>query len=263
MGIPVGTALVTGGTSGIGAAFARALAKRGHDIVLVARSTGPLEEMAAELRALGRDVETIVADLSDPDDTARVADRLRDDARPIDVLVNNAGFGLRTRLVTPDVAEHERAFDVMIRAVFVLGAAAAERMRSRGRGAIINVGSVSGETSMNAYSAIKAWVNTYSEVLANELHGTGVTVTDLEPGWVRTQFHQRAELRASSIPGFLWLDADYLVERCLRDADRGRVISIPSARFKVLTWFTRHLPGATMRAVSRRIALRRRDTVDQ
>jgi short-subunit dehydrogenase len=263
MGIPVGTALVTGGTSGIGAAFARALARRGHDIVLVARSAGPLEEMAAELRALGREVETIAADLADRDDTARVADRLRDAARPIDVLVNNAGFGLRTRLVTPDVAEHERAFDVMIRAVFVLGAAAAERMRSRGRGAIINVGSVSGETSMNAYSAIKAWVNTYSEVLANELHGTGVTVTDLEPGWVRTQFHQRAELRSSSIPGFLWLDADYLVERCLRDADRGRVISIPSARFKVLTWFTRHLPGTTMRAVSRRIALRRRDTVSQ
>jgi short-subunit dehydrogenase len=151
----------------------------------------------------------------------------------------------------------------MIRAVFVLGAAAAEPMRSRGRGAIINVGSVSGETSMNAYSAIKAWVNTYSEVLANELHGSGVTVTDLEPGWVRTQFHQRAELRSSSIPGFLWLDADYLVERCLRDADRGRVVSIPSVRFKVLTWFTRHLPSATMRAVSRRIALRRRDTVSQ
>jgi short-subunit dehydrogenase len=263
MGIPVGTALVTGGTSGIGAAFARALAGRGHDIVLVARSTGPLEEMAAELRALGREVETIAADLSDAGDTDRVADRLRDAARPIDVLVNNAGFGLRTRLVTPDVAEHERAFDVMIRAVFVLGAAAAEPMRSRGRGAIINVGSVSGETSMNAYSAIKAWVNTYSEVLANELHGSGVTVTDLEPGWVRTQFHQRAELRSSSIPGFLWLDADYLVERCLRDADRGRVVSIPSVRFKVLTWFTRHLPSATMRTVSRRIALRRRDTVSQ
>ncbi|GAA2074461.1 SDR family NAD(P)-dependent oxidoreductase [Pseudolysinimonas kribbensis] len=263
MGIPVGTALVTGGTSGIGAAFARALAKRGHDIVLVARSAGPLEAMAAELRALGSHVETITADLSDRADTSRVAERLRDTGRPIDVLVNNAGFGLRTRLVTPDVAEHERAFDVMIRAVFVLGAAAAEQMRGRGRGAIINVGSVSGETSMNAYSAIKAWVNTYSEVLANELHGTGVTVTDLEPGWVHTQFHQRAELRSSSIPGFLWLDADYLVERCLRDADRGKVISIPSVRFKVLTWFTRHLPSTSMRAVSRRIALRRRDTVSQ
>jgi short-subunit dehydrogenase len=261
MGIRVGTALVTGGTSGIGAAFARALAKRGHDIVLVARSAGPLEAMAAELRALGRQVETIAADLADHDDTERVAERLRDPERPIEVLVNNAGFGLRTRLVTPDLAEHQRAFDVMIRAVFVLGAAAADTMRGRGHGTIINVGSVSGETSMNAYSAIKAWVNTYSEVLANELHDSGVTVTDLEPGWVHTEFHQRAELRASSIPGFLWLDAAYLVERCLRDADRGAVISIPSVRFQVLTWFTRHLPGGAMRAISRRIALRRRDTV--
>ena len=263
MGMARGTALVTGGTSGIGAAFARALARRGHDIVLVARTAEPLETMAAELRALGREVETIAADLADRDDAARVAERLRDPERPIEVLVNNAGFGLRTRLLTPDLDEHQRAFDVMIRAVFVLGAAAGESMRERGHGAIINVGSVSGRTSMNAYSAIKAWVNSYSEVLANELHGSGVTVTDLLPGWVHTEFHQRAELRSSSIPGFLWLDAEYLVERCLRDVEGGRVLSIPSIRFQVLGWFTRHLPSATMRAVSRRIALRRRDTVSE
>jgi short-subunit dehydrogenase len=257
----MGIALVTGGTSGIGAAFARALARRGHDIVLVARSQGPLDAMAEELRGMGREVEVVAADLADRADTDRVAARLRDAARPVDILVNNAGFGLRTRLVTPDLDEHQRAFDVMIRAVLVLGAAAAETMRDRGAGAIVNVGSVSGETSMNAYSAIKAWVNTYSEVLANELHGSGVTVTDLMPGWVRTEFHQRAELRSSSIPGFLWLEADDLVERCLRDVDKGKVLSIPSVRFKVLTWFTRHLPRGAMRAISRRIALRRRDTV--
>jgi short-subunit dehydrogenase len=261
MGIAAGVALVTGGTSGIGAAFARALARRGHDIVLVARSAGPLETMAAELRALGREVETIAADLADAGDTARVAERLRDPERPVEILVNNAGFGLRTRIVGADLAEHERAFDVMIRAVFVLAATAGESMRSRGHGTIITVGSVSGQTSMNAYSAVKAWVNTFSEVLANELHGSGVTVTDLAPGWVHTEFHQRADLRSSSIPSFLWLDAEYLVDRCLRDAERGKVLSIPSVRFQVLTWFTRHLPSRAMRAVSRRIALRRRDTV--
>lgn len=263
MAIAQGAALVTGGTSGIGAAFARALARRGHDVVLVARSQGPLDAMAAELRALGREVETIAADLSDRGDTARVAERLRDPERPVAILVNNAGFGLRTRIVGADTAEHDGAFEVMIRAVSVLGAAAAETMRARGAGTIVNVGSVSGATSMNAYSAIKAWVNTWSEVLANELHGSGVTVTVLEPGWVRTEFHRRAELRSSSIPGFLWLDAEHLVESCLRDADRGRVVSIPSVRFKILTWFTRHLPSGSMRAISRRIALRRRDTVAQ
>jgi uncharacterized protein len=263
MGIRMGTALVTGGTSGIGAAFARALARRGHDIVLVARTTGPLEAMAAELRALGREVETIAADLADRDDTARVAARLRDAERPVEILVNNAGFGLRTRLIGADVDEHQRAFDVMIRAMFVLGSAAGEAMQARGHGTIINVGSVSGQTSMNAYSAIKAWTNVWSQVLANELHGSGVTVTDLMPGWVHTEFHQRADLRSSSIPGFLWLDAEYLVERCLRDAEKGKVLSIPSVRFQVLTWFTQHLPRAAMRAVSRRIALRRRDTVSQ
>lgn len=261
MAIAGGIALVTGGTSGIGAAFARALARRGHDLVLVARSEGPLESMAAELRSLGREVETIVADLADDEATARVAARLRDAERPVEVLVNNAGFGLRTRILGADVAEHDRAFDVMIRAVFVLASAAGEAMRARGHGTIVNVGSVSGHTSMNAYSATKAWVNTFSEVLANELHGSGVTVTNLEPGWVHTEFHQRADLRSSSIPNFLWLDAEYLVDRCLRDAERGKVLSIPSVRFQVLTWFTRHLPSAAMRAISRRIALRRRDTV--
>jgi short-subunit dehydrogenase len=254
-------ALVTGGTSGIGAAFARALAARGDDLVLVARSTDRLEEMATELRALGRSVEIITADLGDRSDVARVAARLEDPAHPIDLLVNNAGFGVHTKLTDPDVAAHDRAFEVMCRTVLVLSGAAARGMRERGSGNIVNVSSTAGYITMGSYSAIKAWVTSFSEGLAVELRGTGVGVTALCPGWVHTEFHQRAGIRASSIPNGLWIDAEPLVDACLRDVEKGKVISIPTVRYRVLMWFARHLPRSAVRAVSARISSSRRDPV--
>jgi short-subunit dehydrogenase len=253
----MGIALVTGGTSGIGAEFARQLAARGNDLILVARDTKRLDAMAAELGAGGRTVETIAADLSDPKDTARVAKRLADEKKPVDILVNNAGYGLKTKLLTPDIAEHDAAYAVMVRAVWVLSAAVAPGMKKRGHGAIVNVASIAGQLSMGGYSAMKAWVTTYTESLANELHGSGVTVTALLPGWVRTEFHQRASIKSSSIPNSLWLDAEYLVREALRDVDRGRVISMPSIRYRPISWLLRHLPRSTVRSVSRRISLSR------
>ena len=259
----MGIALVTGGTSGIGAEFARALAKCGHDLVLVARSQQPLDAMAAELRGLGRQVETISADLADPADTDRVAARLRQSENPVGILVNNAGFGLHSKLHAPDIAEHERAIAVMVRAVIVLTGAVLEQMTVRREGTIINVGSVAGEISLGAYSALKGWMRTYSESLSNELRGSGVTVTDLLPGWVHTEFHRRAAIRTSSIPSSLWIDADVLVAACLRDVDKKKVLSIPTTRFKVLTWFTRHLPRSTVRSISHRISLSRSSSPDE
>jgi short-subunit dehydrogenase len=253
----MGIALVTGGTSGIGAEFARQLAARGDDLILVARDVKRLDAMAAELAAPGRRVETIAADLSKPRDTERVAKRLADAAKPVDILVNNAGYGLKTKLVRPDVAEHDDAYAVMVRAVWVLSAAAAPGMIQRGHGAIVNVGSIASQLSMGGYSAMKAWVQTYTESLANELTGTGVTATVLMPGWVRTEFHQRASIKSSSIPDSLWLDAEYLVRQCLRDVDRAKVVSMPSVRYRPLSWLLRHLPRSTVRSVSRRISLSR------
>ena len=253
----MGIALVTGGTSGIGAEFARQLAARGHDLILVARDRERLDAMAAELGVDGRTVETIAADLSKPKDTDRVAKRLADTAKPVDILVNNAGYGLKTKLLAPDIAEHDDAYAVMVRAVWVLSAAVAPGMKKRGHGAIINVASIAGQLSMGGYSAMKAWVLTYSESLANELHGSGVTVTALMPGWVRTEFHQRASIRSTSIPNSLWLDAEYLVRECLRDVDKGKVVSMPSIRYQPLSWFARHLPRSTVRSISRRISLSR------
>jgi short-subunit dehydrogenase len=248
------TALITGGTSGIGAAFARALAARGDDLVLVARNADRLSEVATELKeryAVG--VETIVADLAVREEVIGIAERLTSAERPIDMLINNAGFGIRAKLTDPDTTPHEHAIDVMIRAVLMLGAAAGRAMRERGAGTIINVSSTAGYVTTGNYAAIKAWVTTYTESLANELRGTGVNVTALCPGYVRTQFHERAEISTRSIPDLLWLDADRLVADCLGDAAAGKVISIPSKRYKILITICEHLPHRALRAVSRKL----------
>jgi short-subunit dehydrogenase len=256
----MGIALVTGGTSGIGATFARQLAARGDDIVLVARDRARLDEMAHELRGMGREVEVLPADLSKRADVAKVVTRLEDTTKPIDLLVNNAGFGMHTKLSDADSTGHDVAFEVMVRAVRELGAAAARSMRARGAGRIINVSSTAGFIAMaSGYSAIKTWVTAFSEGLSNDLHKTGVTVTALCPGWVHTEFHARAGISKGGIPS----DSEKLVRSALRDAERGRVISIPSVRYKVLIWFARHLPRSTVRAISRAISSSRSSTVTE
>ena len=257
----MGVALVTGGTSGIGAAFARLLAARGYDLVLVARSMDRLDEMAAELRASGRTVEVLPADLADRNALARVVERLNDSDRPIDLLVNNAGFGIHASLLDADVSEFDRGFEVMCRTVFVLSGAAARGMVKRGSGRIVNVSSTAGFLTMGSYSSIKAWVTSYTESLAVELRGTGVGVTALCPGWVRTEFHDRAGIRSSSIPNFLWLDAEQLVSAALRDVDRGTVISIPTLRYRALIGLARLAPKSAIRLLSGAISSSRRKPV--
>ncbi|TDC46439.1 SDR family NAD(P)-dependent oxidoreductase [Jiangella ureilytica] len=254
-----GRALVTGGTSGIGLAFAEALAARGCDLVLVARDGDRLERTAGELREKhGVDVEVLKADLADRTQADIVVARLTDRDSPVEVFVNNAGKGVHARLATDDTSEHEQAIDLMITAVVVLGAAAARTMRERGHGVIVNVSSVAGLITMGGYSAVKSFVRTYSESLSLELAGTGVQVTALLPGWVRTEFHERAGIRTGSIPSSLWLDADRVVADCLADVEKRRDRSVPSARFKVLAWLAEHAPRAAVRKVTARLVSGRR-----
>jgi len=254
------SALITGGTSGIGHAFAVEFASRGTDLVLVARDADRLEKVAAELREThGVEVETISADLAVRDDVMRVADRIEDPARPVDWLINNAGFGLHsTVLDRSEIDIQAKAFDVMCLAVLILGGAAGRAMRARGSGRIVNVASTSAAIYTGNYSAVKAWARTYSTALQLELRGTGVTVTGLLPGWVRTEFHDRAGINASKLPGFVWIEADKLVRSCLADAEKGRIESIPDLKWKIAMFIGDHGPRGLARLVSRMLTASRK-----
>jgi short-subunit dehydrogenase len=252
------TALVTGPTAGIGLAFARRLAADGHDLVLVARDQERLDAVAAELRAAyGREVETMSADLADRAATQRVADRLADASRPVEILVNNAGFGLGRGFLSTDVADEERQLDVHCRAVLVLTHAAARAMRERRSGTIINVSSVAGFAALGTYSAVKAWSTAFSEAVAGQLAPYGVRVTAVCPGFVRTEFHGRGGMDMSAMPDLAWLDADDLVDEALADVAKGKVVSVPSKRFKTVVLALRHLPRPLVRKGSGAVQRRR------
>ncbi|MFC7597310.1 SDR family NAD(P)-dependent oxidoreductase [Terrabacter sp. GCM10028922] len=245
------TALVTGASAGIGHEFSRQLAARGHDVVLVARDRARLEAVAAELMSrYAVSAEVLTADLSDRSALQLVADRVGDPDRPVDVLVNNAGYGQRRSFLRNDLADEEAAFDVLTRAVLVLSHAAGVSMRGRGRGAIINVSSVAGFIASGSYSAAKAWVTTFTEGLAGELAGSGVTVTALCPGFTNTEFQERAGISKPG-PGFMWLDPVKLVSDCLDDVSKGRVVSVPGVQYKAIVGLLRVVPRSVIRRRAR------------
>ncbi|WP_127480752.1 SDR family NAD(P)-dependent oxidoreductase [Nocardioides pantholopis] len=241
------TALVTGATAGIGLSFAHQLARRGHDLVLVARDRARLDEVATELRTTyGVEVEVLPADLADREQLGRVEQRLRDPERPVDLLVNNAGFGLKGRFLDNDIDAETGMLEVLVTAVLRLSHAALGPMSERGRGGVINVSSVAAFLPRGTYSAAKAWVNSFSEWAANEYRDRGVRVMALCPGFTKTEFHARMEVGRGSAPDFLWLDADDLVAQALADYDRGRVYSVPSTQYKVITGLARVVPNRVL-----------------
>jgi short-subunit dehydrogenase len=242
-----GTALVTGPTAGIGRAFAHQLAARGHDLVLVARDEQRLAEEAATLRsAYDVSVEVLPADLTDRGQLRRVEVRLADRDRPVDLLVNNAGFGLKGRFLDHDVEREQAMLDVLVVAVMRLSHAALGAMAERGHGGIINVSSVAAFLPRGTYGAAKSWVSSFSEWAGQEYRSRGVTVTTLCPGFTDTEFHRRMGVRRGSAPAFLWLDADDLVATALADHDGGRLLSIPGPQYKVIAAVARVVPSRVL-----------------
>ncbi len=245
------TALVTGATAGIGAAFVRRLAVEFHDLVLVARDEERLAAFAAELRdAHDIEVEILPADLATDEGCAAVEARLADTARPVDVLVNNAGIGLKDSFLRNDVEDEDRLLRINVRAVMRLTHAALAPMIERGRGDIVNVSSVAGfgpTAPGSSYGASKAWVTNFSESMHLAVRAKGVRVVALCPGFVRTEFHARAGIPTGSIGDGLWLDADNVARAALADLRRGRAVSTPSVRYKVLGGLVRHVPRPLFR----------------
>ncbi|HEY3737612.1 MAG TPA: SDR family oxidoreductase [Jatrophihabitans sp.] len=234
------TALVTGPTAGIGLAFARRLAKDGYDLVLVARNEARLSQVAAELaQAYGTTSEVLVADLGDRDQLAAVEKRV---AEGVDVLVNNAGYGLNQPFWANDVAEEQQLLDVLVTAPMRLSHAAVREMRVRRGGTVINVASVAAFTPRGTYSAAKAYLVNLSEWLNQFCASDGVRVMALCPGFVRTEFHQRGAMDMSHLPFFAWLDATRVVEDAMTDLERGRAVSVPSLRYKTVVAASRLVP---------------------
>ena len=237
------TALVTGPTAGIGAAFARQLAERGYDVVLVARDERRLRDLAGELeREYGAATEVIVADLADRAALAIVEQRVSDPARPVDLLVNNAGFGHKRPFLDNTVEDEQQMLDVLVTAVLRLSHAALGAMVARGSGTVVNVSSVAGFLPRGTYSAAKAYVTSMSQWADATYRDRGVRVMALCPGFTRTEFHARMGVGRGSAPRLLWLDADRLVRDALADLDRGKSVSVPGKRYKAITAVVRHLP---------------------
>ncbi|SEC10003.1 hypothetical protein SAMN04489806_2593 [Paramicrobacterium humi] len=245
------TALVTGATSGIGREFAEQLAQRGYGLVLVARDAERLERVQSELISrYALPVEVIVADLLEASGLESVEQRLA--ARPVRVLVNNAGFGLKEPFEAQPIEQEDRHLDIHVRVPMRLMHAALPGMVAQGAGNIINVASVAAFTPRGSYGAVKSWVVSFSRWANNRYRANGVHVTAVCPGFVHTEFHQRLGAGLDDIPEWMWLEPGQVVAEGLADAGRGRSVSIPSLRYKALIGLSRLAPSAiTQRAAAR------------
>lgn len=246
--------MITGATAGIGAAFSRHLAASGHHLILVARDAARLAQVRQSLLAFGApDVEVLTADLTLADQRAAVAARLV--AGDVDLLVNNAGIGLGKSFQTASETEVLAQLDINVTAPTMLCHAAVPPMVARGHGGIINVASIAGliPGRGTTYAASKAYVISLSEGLANALADTGVRVQALCPGFVRTEFHQRAGIDMNSTPSWSYVDVDRLVVTSLADLRTNRVVSVPSPLYGSIAVGARLLPRRVVRRLAARI----------
>ena len=246
-------ALVTGGSAGIGKVFAQRLAAEGYDLVLVARDAERLHAIEDELSLqYGVNVEVISADLSRDEGMRRVAERIAQMDR-LELLVNNAGFGTKGKLANRPVAEQATMLELHVMAPMLLSRAALPGMIDRRLGTIINVASVASfaySVGNVNYCATKTYLRIFSEGLALELADTGVHVQALCPGFTHTEFHGRAAIDKESIPAWLWMDAERVVDESLAAAkQRNTVVVIPGKRYKLIVFLIKYLPEWAKRAV--------------
>ncbi|WP_395404099.1 SDR family NAD(P)-dependent oxidoreductase [Pseudoduganella sp. UC29_106] len=225
------TALITGASTGIGAVYADRLARRGHNLVLVARSGEKLAVLAAELHSkYGVQVETMSADLANAAQLARVARRLADDAK-ITMLVNNAGLGATAKLAESDIDQMDAMIDINVKALTRLTHAVAPRFGNAGSGTIINIASivaVAPEVLNGVYGGSKAFVLALTQSLHHELGAKGVRVQAVLPGAIETPFWDKAGVPVQHLPNQIVMKVDDLVDAALSGFDQGEVVTIPS-----------------------------------
>ncbi|MGI8631271.1 MAG: SDR family NAD(P)-dependent oxidoreductase [Solirubrobacterales bacterium] len=243
-------ALVTGASSGIGRAIAEQLAAAGSDLIVVARRRDRLEELAAELTAAhGVRVDVLVADIAEPAQLATVEDRLR---AGVDLLVNNAGVGGQGPFAGRPLADQDAQIRLNVLAPVRLSHAALEHMLPRGHGGILNVSSIAGLQPMPylaTYAATKAYLSSFSNALHEEARPYGVSVTNLLPGFTRTEFHGAAGIDRSIVPRLAWMKADTVARAGLRAVAQGRAQCVPGLGYRLLAV----LSGLTPWSLSRRV----------
>ena len=251
------TALVTGASSGIGKAFAELLAERGYALVLTARRSDRIEELAAALRQRhGIDAHTIVADLAEPHAPAAIAAELQRKGLIIDLLVNNAGYGVPGSYVNVSWADHSRFMQVLVTAVLDLTYRLLPAMIERRWGRVINVASVAGMMPAPAghtlYGASKAFVVRFSEALAAENMVKGVNVTAVCPGFTLSEFHDVTGTRdrMNKMPGFLWLTAADVAREGYAAVMRGDPVIVNGRIYQLLVWLNGALPRSLARWVA-------------
>ncbi len=250
-------ALVTGATAGIGESFTRLLAQNGYNLVLVARDLPRLQERATAFESKF-DISTVVlqADLSTDEGCSMIEQYIRDNQ--IDVLINNAGFGINKAFTVSQLDAEQALLDVLVRTPMRLMHVALPGMKERDKGVIINVSSVAGWIAGGTYSAAKSYLTVLSESLHTELTGTKVKVSALCPGFTRTEFHQRGRMSMKGLPGFMWLNADKLVEQSWKDAVNGKAVSVPGWQYQLLTFVMRYAPRPMVRKIGMNVRIKQR-----
>jgi short-subunit dehydrogenase len=250
-------ALVTGATAGIGESFTRLLAAEGFNLVLVARDEVRLNERAAGLKEkFGAESIVIVADLATEDGCSKVEKYIED--HEIEVLINNAGFGINKAFTMSDLAKEEEVLKVLVRTPMRLMHIALPRMKERNSGVVINVSSVASFIAGGAYSASKSYLTVLSESLHTELSPTNIKVSALCPGFTRTEFHQRGRMKMSALPEFMWLNSDVLVSKAWKDALAGKPISIPGWQYKLLVGIISLVPRSLVRRIGMNLRVKQR-----
>lgn len=251
--------MITGASAGIGGSFARLLGREGYDLVLVARNENRLKDTAEALqKQFSIKCEVLVADLSTEQGCKLVEARVCDPQRPIDVLINNAGFGIRESFQTSHIESEQQLLDVLVRTPMRLMHSALPLMRERNSGIIINVSSVAGWIAGGTYSAAKSYLTVLSESLHTELRATRVNVMALCPGFTHTEFHQRGKMKMDALPKFMWLKADDVVKKAWADARAGKAISVPGWQYAIVSSLARFAPRPLVRKAGMNVRVRQR-----